>query len=213
MSDLEQTTGDIEEVNPWIDIWSRPRQTIDWIIENNSSLLTTVVLIYLGGVCFGIRQAEVKELGDKISVGTILTMTLFVSGFGGLLTYNIWIWAIDFCASWFGGKGNFRKTQTAFAWSMLPMVAGLILAIIGYVLFEEELFTSETPNIDGSDFLTISVWVYGILELALVVWQIVLLVATVSQVQRFSVAKSIASIVTGFLILIVPIVALVLLMT
>jgi hypothetical protein len=212
MSDFEQTTNDIEEISPWTDIWVRPRQTMDWIIANYSSLLTAIVLIYLGGVYFGIGQAEIKDYGDKMEVGRILTMTIFVSGFGGLLTYNIWIWAIDFCASWFGGKGNFRKTQLAFAWAMLPMAAGLILTLIGYVLFEEELFTSETPNIDGSDFLTISLWTYGILELMLGVWHIALLVVTVSQVQRFSIVKSIASIVTGLLILILPLIGLVLLM-
>ena len=80
------------------------------------------------------------------------------------------------------------------------------------LLFEEELFTSETPNIDGSDFLTISLWTYGILELVLGVWHIVLLVVTVSQVHRFSIIKSIASILTGLLILILPLIGLVLLM-
>lgn len=94
---------------------------------------------------------------------------------------------------------------------MLPMVAGLILTLIGYALFEEELFTSDTPTINGSDFLTISLWIYGVLELALGAWHIVLLVATVSQVQRFSVVKSIASIVAGLLILILPLIGLVLL--
>jgi hypothetical protein len=212
MSDLEQTTDEIEEVSPWTDIWVRPRQTIDWIIDNYASLLTTMFLIYLGGVYFGIGQAELKDHGDNMGVSTIITMTIFVSGFGGLLTYNIWIWAIDFCASWYGGKGNFRKTQIAFAWAMLPMAAGLILTLIGYVLFEEELFTSETPNIDGSDFLTISLWTYGILELVLGVWHIILLVVTVSQVQRFSIIKSMASILTGLLILILPLIGLVLLM-
>lgn len=212
MSDLEQTTEDIEEVNPWTDIWVRPRQTIDSIIENYANLLTTIILIYLGGVYFGIGQAELKDFGDRKDVSDIITSSIFISGLGGLLTYNMWIWAIDFCASWFGGKGNFKKTQIAFAWAMLPMAVGLILTLIGYVLFEEELFTSETPNINGSDFLTISLWTYGILEVVLGVWHIVLLVVTVSQVQQLSIIKSIASIVTGFLILILPLIGLVFLM-
>jgi len=211
MSDLEQTTDDIEigEVSPWTDIWVRPRQTIDWIVDNYSSLLTTTILIYLGGVYFGIGQAELKDFGDRKEVSDILTSSIFISGLGGLITYNMWIWAIDFCASWFGGKGNFRKTQIAFAWAMLPMAAGLILSLIGYIIFEEELFTSETPNIDGSDFLTISLWTYGILEFFLGIWHIILLIVTVSQVQRLTIIKSIASIVTGLLILILPLIGLV----
>lgn len=204
MNELEQTTDEIEEVNPWTDIWVRPRQTINWIIDNYSSQLTTIILIYLGGVYFGIGQAELKDFGDKMEVSSILKTIIFISGLGGLVTYNIWIWIIDFCASWFGGKGNLKKTQIAFAWAMLPMAAGLILTLIGYALFEEELFTSYTPNINGSTFLTACLWIYGILEIVLGAWHLVLLVATVSQVQRLSIIKSIASIVTSILIIFVP---------
>jgi len=212
VSDIEQTTDHIEEVSPWTDIWVRPRQTIDWIIDNYSSLLTTIILIFLGGVYFGIGQAELKNYGDKKEVSNILTSSILISGLGGLITYNMWIWSIDFCASWFGGKGNFRKTQIAFAWAMLPMAAGLILTLIGYVLFEGELFTSETPNINGSGFLTISIWTYGILEVVLGIWHVVLLIVTVSQVQRLTIIKSIASISTGFLILILPLIGFIFLM-
>jgi hypothetical protein len=209
MSDPKQTPDEIEAVNPWTDIWVRPRQTIDWITDNYSSLLITLILIYLGGVCFGIAQAELNRYGDSMSVGTIMALAIFLSGFGGLLTYNLWIWAIDFSASWFGGKGNFRKTQTAFAWAMLPTAVALILKLISCVLVKEELFTSETPNIDDSKFLTISLWTCGIFESVLGIWHIVLFVTTVSQVQRFSIIKSIASIVIGLLILILPIIGLV----
>ena len=208
MSDFEQTTDDIEEVSPWTDLWVRPRPTINWIIENQASLATTFILIYLGGVYFGIGRAELKDYGDSMEVGTILTNSIFISGLGGLIIYNVWIWAIDFCAMWFGGKGNFRKTQIAFAWAMLPMAAGLILTLIGYALFEEELFTSQTPSIDSSVFLTVCLWTYGILEVVLGLWHVVLLVVTVSEVQRFSVLKSLASIVSGFLMLILPVIGL-----
>lgn len=204
MNEIERTPEILEEVNPWIDIWFSPQKTINWIVNNYSSELTIIILIYFGGVYFGIGQSELKNYGDKISVGNIFINTILLSGLGGLLTYNIWIWAIDFCAHWFGGKGNFRKTQSAFAWAMLPMVAGIILTLIGYVLFEEELFTSETPKINESDFLTISFWMYGIIEFVLGAWHICLLVLTVSQVQQFSIFKSIASIVTGLAILILP---------
>jgi hypothetical protein len=135
-----------------------------------------------------------------------------VSGIGGVIVYQLWIWAIDFCAMWFGGKGTFKKTQTAFAWAMLPTIVALLLSLISYVLFGDELFKSYTPKIDTSQFLTISYWVLGSLEVVLGIWHFVLLVATVAEVQRFSALKSVASLVTGFLILILPIVGLILLM-
>jgi hypothetical protein len=203
---------DTEEINPWTDIWIRPRQTIDFVINNSPSILTSVVLIYLGGVHFGIGQAEMKYYGDRKTISEILTTSIFISGLGGLLTYHLWIGAIDFLASLFGGKGNFRKTQAAFAWAMLPMIAGLILTIVGYIFFEEELFMSDKSNTNGSGFLTISFVVYRVLEVVLAIWHAVLLVVTISQVQRLKIAKSIVCVFGGILLLTLPLVGIILLM-
>lgn len=212
MQDTQEIMDDIEEVNPWTDIWVRPTKTIDWIVENHSGLLTTLFLIYLGGVYFGIGQAELKNIGDRKEVGDILQSALLTSGLGGLVTYNMWVWAIDFCAGWFGGKGNFKKTQIAFAWSMLPSVASIVLAAIGLILFEDELFKTDTPTINSSDFLYISLWTYAIIEIVLGVWHIFLLVTTVAQVQRLTIIKSILSIGIGFILMLLPFIGIMFLM-
>lgn len=204
MSEIEKVTDDLEDINPWIEIWTRPRQTIDWIIDNNASFITTTILIYLGGVHFGLTHAEFNNTGDKKEVIDIFTASILISGLGGLVTYSIWIWSIDFCSLWFGGKGNFKKTQIAFAWTMVPLIAGIVLKLIGYVLFEEELFKSETPDINGSQFFTIALWIYGILEIMLGVWHTVLVVVTVSHVQKLSIIKSIFSILLAFVLLMLP---------
>ncbi|HEX5170426.1 MAG TPA: Yip1 family protein [Cyclobacteriaceae bacterium] len=212
MNDVEQITNEAEQINPWMDIWTRPRQTIDWIIGNHSSLLTTLTLIYVGGVCFGIQQAEVKSLGDQKELSNILITSIFISGLGGLVIYNLWVFAIEFCSLLFGGKGNFKKTQTAFAWAMLPVIASLILTLIGYVLFGEELFASKKSNIDSSDFLTVSFWTYAIIKFLLGIWHLVLIIILVSQVQKLPVIKSAASIVMGFLLVVSVLVGIVFLL-
>jgi hypothetical protein len=212
MTVLDETEGDVEEISPWTDIWFSPRRTIDWVISNNYSLLTVGILIYLGGVHYGISQAELKNLGDTKETGSILVTCLFLSGLGGLVFYNLWIWAIDFCSMWFGGKGNFKKTQAAFAWSMMPIVIGLSLSVISYILFEDEMFTSYTPTIENNQFLAYTYWGIGTLEAILGIWHFALLVITVSQVQQFSAIRSFASIVSGILILLVPVIGLIMLM-
>lgn len=207
--DFNLLPDDIEEVSPWTDIWVRPRKTIDWIIQNYSNWLVTAILIYLAGVNFGIGQAELKNYGDIKTAGKILVNSLLVSGLAGLITYNIWIWSIDFAASWFGGRGDFKRTQIAFAWSMVPTVVALILSLISYLLFDEEMFTSSKTAIENNTFLFVSFWILAILEGVLAIWQIVLLVVTVSQVQKISIMKSIASIVIGFMLMITPLIGLV----
>lgn len=186
-----------EEITPSSDIITRPRLTFRWLIANDSTLVVTLFLVYVAGVYYGLGQAEANHVGDRKSILSIISAALLISGLGGLITFNILIWIIDFCASWFGGRGNFRKTLIAFGWSSVPSVAGLFLVAIGYLLFEDELFTTDTSNIESNSFLNSSFLLYTAMKWILAIWHLVLLVIGISEVQRLSILKSIFTLLTS----------------
>src|SRR3954470_23459921 len=97
--------------NPWLGMWLAPKRTMERLLDRNTSIATIALFIYLGGVCFGLNQSELKAIGDIKGSSGILFSAFFISGLGGLITYQIFIWAIDFCASWFDGRGTFKQTQ------------------------------------------------------------------------------------------------------
>lgn len=206
-------TSEQDEINPWADILTSPRKTIDWIAHGNSNIWVTLILIYLGGVYFGLTQAIANSVGDRKTITEIFTSAFLISGLGGLITYHIYIWVIDFSASWFGGKGNFQKTQVAFAWSKIPSILGIFIIVAACILFEEELFMSETPTIDSTEFLRISYLVFMTIIFMIAIWYIVLLVVTLSEVQRLSIGKVILTLLTSTALFILPIIALVFLFT
>lgn len=204
--DAQNTDSEFEAINPWSDIWLKPRATINWIITYRSSLLIPMLLIYLGSVYWGINQAHTKGSGDVQSTNYILFMAFFVSGIGGLIVYNFVIVLIDLTATWLGGKGNIKKTQLAFAWSLIPSMLSFIITIIVFGLFEDELFTIQTSRIDRYSFLSISLHVYTILIFILEIWHICLLLITLAEVQKISKVKAALSILIAALLIVLPVV-------
>ena len=204
-------TQENEAPIPWVDILVKPRKTIDWILINKSSIIIVLILLYLDGVVFGIGKAESAHYGDTDTIYNIITSALLISGLGGLIVYNISIWTISIAASWFGGKGNFKKTQIAYAWSTIPSIIFILITFIAYQFLNIELFTSATPYIHRNPSLMTAYLIYGALTIILTIWQVTLVVITISEVQKFSILKSILSIITGALLLIAPFIILVLL--
>lgn len=198
VSEIRNTEETPIEIDPWTDIWIRPRKTINWVINQNKGVLINLIFIYFGGVYYGITNAESSSLGDSMSLGHILLVALLLSGLGGLISYNIFIWLISLSGTWLGGKGDFKNLQSAIAWTMIPAIAGLVLAIIGYIVFGMELFQSD------KSYLVILIRIYGIIESILIIWHIVLTIITISEVQKFPISKAILSILIAVLIIAIP---------
>ncbi|TAM98596.1 MAG: hypothetical protein EPN39_08680 [Chitinophagaceae bacterium] len=198
VSEIRNTEETPIEIDPWTDIWIRPRKTINWVINQNKGVLINLIFIYFGGVYYGITNAESSSLGDSMSLRHILLVALLLSGLGGLISYNIFIWLISLSGTWLGGKGDFKNLQSAIAWTMIPAIAGLVLAIIGYIVFGMELFQSD------KSYLVILIRIYGIIESILIIWHIVLTIITISEVQKFPISKAILSILIAVLIIAIP---------
>lgn len=202
-----------DEINPWTDMLSSPRKTINWVTNGNSNLLSTLILLYLGGVYFGLAQAIANSRGDNNTITEIFSKAFLISGVGGLIYYHIYVWVIDFSASWFGGKGNFQKTRDALAWSMIPSIFGIFIVVAGSILFEEELFMSEAPEINASKFLTMSYLGFTGITWIITIWYVILLVVTIGEVQRLTIVRVVLTLLASTALIMLPIIALVFLFT
>jgi hypothetical protein len=185
-----------EEINPWVDIWVHPQTTIEWVSKNSAPWIPWA-LLYAGAVKRGVEKA-LSSGSDEM--GDMLLKAFLVSGVGGLIVYLVVLGAIHFCSTWFGGNGTFGKTLTASGWSMVPMLASLFLAMIGFLVFVDS-------DIEAG-VMKYAYWGYGAVQLVLGLWSIVLWVATVAQVQQYSIGRSIASMLCATLLIVGPFIAL-----
>lgn len=203
---MEQNEN-VEELNPWLSIWLHPRKTIRYIVESDVKQYV-ILLAVLSGISESLARASEKSLGDKISITTILALSLIGGAVGGIITLYVSGALLKWTGKWLGGKGTGEEIRAAVAWGSVPEVVALFLTILEIFVFGKEMFTQNTPNIDSSMFLAVVLLIFGMLELVLAIWCIFTYLKCLGEVQGFSAWKALGNTILAGLVILVPIVVL-----
>jgi hypothetical protein len=99
--------------------------------------------------------------------------------------------------------------RTVLAWATVPTVFSLALVIPELMIFGDDLFRSEQER--TGTFIDIMWMVFGLLEITLAIWAVVILVKGIALVQGFSTGKAIANALLPGLLIVIPIIVIVLL--
>lgn len=198
-----------QSLNPWISMWVKPRATIQKIVDTNPDHLV-MVLAAISGFARVLDRASMKSLGDKYEWPIIFLIAAFLGPIGGIISLYIGGALIRWAGRWIGGSASTQNIQAALAWSSVPIVWALMLWIPELALFGQELFTTETPNIDASTVLTFALFGFSAIELTIGIWTMVVFLKCLGQVQGFSAWKALGNVVLAGLVIIVPIVLVVL---
>lgn len=183
-------------------IWFRPSETLKFILERCPNKYVSILLV-LGGISRGIARASNKNMGDNMETWLVLTISIIAGGLFGWMSYYIYAWALSATGKWINGKAGTDKFKTIIAWSLIPSIVALLLLIPELIIFGDGLFQSYTSN--NSNAIIISYFIFGILELILGVWSLVILVKGIALIQNFSIGKSILNLIIPILIILVPI--------
>lgn len=116
---------------------------------------------------------------------------LFLSIFAGLLLWT---------GRWIGGKGDYLSLRAAVSWSNVPNIVNIVFWVILSLLFGSMLFTQAFAQMDLAGAQMGLVAVIFLAQLVLAVWTFVLLLNTVSEVQKFSVWKALLNMLMPFVI-------------
>lgn len=189
----------------WNGILMRPRQTINWVLEKKPSQFLLLSFTFSVGVFKEVVKVKPIDYSDTSSFIDYLFTILFHGGIMQIVSYTLFIWGVNLASSWFGGKGNFKKTQIAFTWNLLLLfISGFALTIFGYSLPDADVFFTEISNIYKYDYLLTYKWIYDVLYIILVLWYTALIVISISEVQKLSILRSIGSLICGIAIIIIP---------
>lgn len=197
--------------NPLGSIWLHPRDTVSRLVTQHR-FSTLLWLAFLSGVAQALDQASLENIADQMphhfGIIEVILGILFIGLLIGLIGLFAFSFALHISGKWFGGKASLRDLWVAVAWSSVPAVFALLLWVPEWYLFGVELFSENTPRLDASESLTLALFGFALLELTLILWSFVLLVATVSEVQALSVGKTLLNVLLGFIfiyLLIIPI--------
>lgn len=195
-------TDETPKLNPWTAIWTKPRATIQQIVDTDPTHWV-LPLGALAGISSTLDQASIKSLGDQFNLPEILGIAIIGGILVGILMLFISGALLRLTGKWLGGVATQQQIRAAIAWSSVPLVFSMLLWIPQYALVGNELFTTETPILNSNPTLLLATLGFMVLELVLAIWGLVIFLKCLGQVQKLSVWKALANaIITLALVLI-----------
>ena len=195
--------------NPFLTIWFKPRGTIRYIIRTDPDKYMFFLAI-ISGIYQAFDRAASEANGDSMGLWAIILTSILGGAFGGVVSLFIMGFVFGWSGSLLRGKADSVEVRAALAWSSVPDIILLLMFIPIIAIFGHDWFTSSTLWIDANENLFLFVTaILAIVGIPLLIWKAIILIKCLAEVQEFSVWRSLASIVLGFLFIIIPILLLV----
>lgn len=198
------STGLPTNFNPWLEIWYRPRTTIRQLVKWYPKRGVYVLAAVAGYVQY-LDRASNQALGDNMDLPAMLALGLIIGPIGGIISLAISGFGVGFVSRRLGGDAEGDETLTALAWGQAPAFITLALWLVQMVLFQGQTFRSEIPLIEENPAFALLLIPFIAAGILILLGQFILTVITVAEVNRFSIWRSIASIVLGALVILVPV--------
>lgn len=128
------------KANPILSIWTRPKETVGQLIDQNK-LGFSILLVCIAGVG-GIITA-LQDSGWFLDLSpALLTIGIFIVGIvSGLLNLGITTLLYTGIGRLYGGHGKLRDMAIAIGPMMIPQVFVVPILIIYTLIFGEQFFT------------------------------------------------------------------------
>ena len=185
------------------------------------------ILMFIFEIIVGILGDEIQLaktlmfildiIANKISIWSIISVCLIAGGLFGCVIYYIYALLLNWTGKWLKGEGNTGSILRMLAYSIIPSIIAVVFLIpevcIYNVMFKSggDLLTILSGENIGS-ILIILLNLFSLLKFVLGIWAIVLCIIGISEVQKFSIGKSILNFFMPSLIIFVPIFLLILLL-
>ena len=197
----------LEKMNPWFSMWTKPRKTMRYILNDNPrKYIIPLAMIY--GVLTALDKASLKSMGDTFSLWSILLIAIVGGSIGGICYVYLDALLLKWTGTWIGGKGTTEQIRAAITWGSIPYIVVSILWIPELILYGKELFTTATPMIDASLSLSILLIVLGVIEFVFSIWSVIVGLKCLGEVQGFSAWKALGNCILAGLVILVPLVIL-----
>lgn len=145
-------------------------------------------------------------MADDMQMTTLFFTIIVTSIIGAIFYYYVIGGLLYWLGSLLGGTGTYEDVRLSLAYAYIPTIFSLLIWIPSFILFGKDNFTSLTPKLDSSTGLTITYYVFGIIELIIGIWGIVIYLKCLGEAHKFSAWKALLTVI-------LPIITLILLIT
>ena len=191
-------------LNPWISMWTKPRETVQQIVDTDPTRMV-LLLAAIAGFSSALDRASIKNAGDMLELPIIFGIAMIGGALGGVLMLYVGSALVKWTGRWVGGSASSENIRAAMAWSNVPLIWALLIWIPQLALIGDELFKSDTPRMDASETLLYSYLGFGLIEIVIAIWTLVVMLKCLGQVQGFSAWKALGNLLLSALVIVVPI--------
>lgn len=178
-----------EKLNPWVTIWTRPRETMRSIINTDpkgtiiwlaiiSGILSTFV--FLGNLWMKYPYRETLRYGIIIFLAIILGA---ISGIIGLY-FSGWLFRVT--GNWLGGKGTFTEVKAAAGWTNYPFIITGLINIAAFFLIRSPILY----------------YLLYFINLVISVWGFIIAIKLLAEAHTFSSWRALGAIIISALLII-----------
>ena len=198
----------IDETKLFQTIWTKPTETLDYILRNCPKKHLNA-LLFVGGVANAINRSSGKADKTALSANAKLIIAIVAGGFVGMLMYNIGAYLLSWTGRWLKGTADKDQFLTITAWSLVPSIGTLFLFVL------QTIFVGNPMNpVVVSELGSMAETIYFLilfLDFVLIVWSVVILVKGIMIIQGFSAGKAFFNAMLPVLLFLVPIIVILLL--
>ena len=193
--------GNMLGVNPWLKIWTKPRETIRAIVAFNPKYRFLLLSAFYGFPCL-LNIAQASSLGQSWSLLAILVGALLLSTFVGMISISVTSFLILWTGKWIKGTASYQEIRTAVAWSNAPNGVNVLiwLGLIAY--FGANIFAADFIQKVMASNPSTALSLLFFLQTILSVWSIVILINGIAEVQRFTGWKAFLNVVMALVIIV-----------
>lgn len=178
----------------WVPLIKQPKSTIRRAMDETSTNLL-FVLIALFGITLFLEQAMNRNSGDTTSTFIIIILSIVIGPIVGGISWFLSSLCTYGVARLFGGVASFRETREASAWATVAYTTKLALFIPMLLIFREENFTSNTPDIDSSVFLALLFFVALTVSLVMSIYYFIVYSKIIGEIHEIDSWKGFVSII------------------
>lgn len=180
----------------------RPKETIN-LITTERKRLPIVLISILVGIVISFTYAIFESFGDTRSFSYIIPFSIIFGSIIGLIGIYIFGGVLNLTSEWFGARADNMETRAVIAWSCVPyMISGLIVLILGILIYGIDLFTSQMTSISSTSFLLIIYFIIFLVYIGGAIWSLILLLKLLSEVNGYSIGKAFMSLLLGIVLFI-----------
>ena len=178
-----------EDMNPWLSIWFRPRETIRHIVDTRGGW-SVLALAMSTGVVSALMQVNRTALEPNLLSIVGIAVIALVGLVLGLASLYLAGWLYRWVGSWFGGQAKVQEVRAALAWAQVPTFAIFVLWLVIFLMSPAGGMISSDGHLTGqagglASWILITTVVVGR------VWQLILTAHALGAVHRFSAWKEI----------------------